>query len=68
MPIRLDIKPYCVNCPHIKAEVKTEILDSTDMNDYDDISVGYTTVGCSNKKLCEYLLKYLEKTSKGKES
>lgn len=66
MPIRLDIKPYCVNCPHFEANIDKDISTITG-DDTETINVGYTTISCVYKDECALKMRYLEKQIKNKE-
>ena len=66
MPIRLDIKPYCVNCPHFEVDVDKDISTITG-DDIETINVGYTTISCAYKDECALKMRYLEKQIKNRE-
>lgn len=66
MPIRLDIKPYCVDCPHFEVDVDKDISTLTG-HDIENINVGYTTISCAYKDECALKMRYLENQIKNKE-
>lgn len=68
MPIRLDIKPYCVDCPNFEADIDKDISTLTAAgDDIETINVGYTTISCAYKDECALKMRYLEKQIKNKE-
>ena len=60
MAIRLDVQPYCENCPGFEADVdknKLEMLSDFKVADV----IHETTVRCKRRKTCEGIKRYLEK-------
>lgn len=68
MPIELDIKPYCADCPNFEVDIDKDISELTG-DDTESISVGYTTISCAYKDECALKMKYLKEQIKfgGKE-
>lgn len=67
MPIRLDVKPYCVDCPHFEVDIDKDISELTGVgDDIETINVAYTTISCVYKDECALKMRYLEKQIKNK--
>lgn len=56
--IRLEVEPYCHNCPGFEADVKRpdKIYGAGDV-----IELGDTIVRCVFRKRCSVMMQYLEK-------
>ena len=67
MPIRLDVKPYCVDCPNFEVDINKDISTLTGAGDgIETINVAYTTISCAYKDECALKIRYLEEQIKNK--
>ena len=67
MPIRLDVKPYCADCPNFEPNADKDISTLTGVgDDIETINVTCTTISCAYKDECALKIRYLEKQIKNK--
>ena len=67
MPIRLDVKPYCADCPNFEVDIDKDISTLTGVgDDMETINVTCTTISCAYKDECALKIRYLEKQVKNK--
>lgn len=66
--IKLDVKPYCENCPEFEAEV--ECSDNQFYDSYGRVeNIVHTTIRCKDARRCENFYRYyLSEQMKGENS
>lgn len=58
MSIKLQVEPYCSNCPNFAVEV-----EKTALNGFDDVLYHETTIKCRNAAQCQRMMEFLKKQS-----
>ena len=61
MAIKLEVQPYCEDCPIFEADVEQAKKIYGDDRRFDDFYITDTYVRCSRRSLCAGLKRYLEK-------
>mgnify|MGYP003315059023 CR=1 FL=1 len=54
MSIKLQVEPYCQNCPNFEA-----VVEKYDFNGCDTTYLYDTTIACENAAQCQRMMEYL---------
>ena len=60
MSIKLNVEPYCQNCPNFEVEV-----EKTALNGFGNTLLHETTIKCRNAAQCQRMMEFLKKQSWG---
>ena len=59
MAIRLEVEPYCQDCPEFEADIQSPVRYYADFELYE--KTGDTVIRCKNKAVCNRIKEHLEK-------
>lgn len=57
--IKLDVKPYCHECPNFQGKVDKDVVHSWDISRLCTTAHATTTITCENADVCDRMYTYL---------